>query len=209
MAGEKPNFRNPLKEQTNSPLSPGKLEVQKDLVLVTNLKQRFELQSFMGNELSSKNVKQKGQLRSAEEIAKLLEKNDSTGLGEKIAKLALKTAEKRLYKPESCWDWADHIYGKARAHRREIYKNFNYKGKDCKDVHASAELMDMIRPGDWIYYNNKNTDDKKGNHTAIFIEWVDKENYIARFASGSAENKGITHVTDLKEKPVTYIAKPS
>lgn len=152
---------------------------------------------------------QRGKQMTPDEIDALNQRIDGSGLGNKVAKLAVEAGTIHSYSPEHCFDWANHIYKNAGARRHLIYRSLGeYSGQDCGEHHAGPELLDKIRPGDWLFYNNKNGVDSHGNHSAIFLEWKDKENQIALVASGSAGNSGRVHTADFKKAPVTLIMKP-
>lgn len=152
---------------------------------------------------------QRGKRMTPEEIDALNQRLEGSGLGNKVAKLAVEAGTKHSYSPEHCFDWANHIYKSAGASRQRIYSSLSeYSGQDCGDHHAGPELLDKIRPGDWLFYNNQNGVDSHGNHSAIFLEWIDKDNQIARMASGSKGNFGHIHPADFKKAPVTLIMKP-
>lgn len=150
---------------------------------------------------------------SLEEIQALKEKIDGDGVGSRIAKLALEEASKpenEKYMPKHCWDAINNLYRSAGVtSRTRIYQDLNYEGKDCGDHHASPEMLAMLAPGDWVYYNNKNTADSHGNHSALIIDY-DKETNMATVASGSYGHPLRIHSkkVNFNEMPVTHITKP-
>ena len=142
-------------------------------------------------------------LKSKAEIAKL-------STPEKIIYALTLAIDKYKTSAAHCWDWVDKVYQSVGCGRQVIYKNVNYEGHDCGDIHASDALVNQITPGDHIFYNNKNKSDKHGNHSVIFIRWLDKANKIAEVASYNARNDNQhIHKANLNKKPVTYIAKPA
>lgn len=165
-------------------------------------------------ELFQKNPNaQRRKQMSLEEIQALKEKIDTSGIGGKIAQLALEEASKpesEKYSPTCCWDMINQLYRRAGVgSRTRIFQDLNYEGKDCGSHHASPEMMAMIAPGDWVYYNNKNTADSHGNHSALIIDY-DKTTNTATVASGSYGSPLRIHSkkVDFNEKPVTHITKP-
>lgn len=155
-----------------------------------------------------------------EEIQTIEARNTAAGINGNIVKTALMVAKNggMGLKGEHCWDWSDKIYRMAgvtgKYPTREIFSyTKEYPGKDCKPYgkHATEEQYGMIRPGDWIYYNNRNKSDAHGNHSAIFIEWADRDKKLAIVASGSANIPWRIHPSpvDFNDKPVTQLGKPS
>ncbi len=152
---------------------------------------------------------QHNKVMSQEEIQALMDRIETSGTGKKIVEALMQDVEKRDYMPKHCWDWVNHVYQSAGVSgKTRIYQDLNYEGADCGDHHASPEMMDRIAPGDWLYINNKNTADSHGNHSVIFIEWINKDTGEARVASGSYNVPGRLQKTNLKEKPVVSITKP-
>ncbi|EKD63825.1 MAG: hypothetical protein ACD_51C00188G0003 [uncultured bacterium] len=145
---------------------------------------------------------------SSEEIDDLMKGIEAEGKGQKVVD-AVTAALKEGMRGDHCWDWVNKVYKKAGAQNQRIYQDLSYPGKDCGDRHASESLMSKLRPGDWLYINNKNKYDENGCHSGIFLGWINEDRQIARMAScPGAGKKG--HVTreNLKQKPVTYISKP-
>lgn len=152
---------------------------------------------------------QRGKIMSESEIQALMEKFGSSA-GERVAKMAVELIRgKRIRNSKCCWDWVDKIYKAAGAKLRRIYQDLGYEGKDCGDRHAGPALMNALRPGDWLYINNQNRWDRKGCHSVIFLEWIDKNANMARCASSPrAGSSGRIHLVDFNKSPVTHISKP-
>lgn len=145
-----------------------------------------------------------------EEIAKMVLMIEKAYMpGKKVEQTAIEMCKKRNYIPKHCWDWIQHVYHKAGVKRKLLYKDLKYSGIDCGKHHASPAMMNQIKPGDLIFYNNKNTADIKGNHSVIFLGWIDREKGVAQVASGFKDNPGRIHEANLIEKPVTFIAEPT
>lgn len=145
-----------------------------------------------------------------EEIAKMIFALEVAYIAEKKVELtAIDVCKKGKYMPKHCWDWIQHVYHKAGVRRKLVYKDLKYEGIDCGKHHASPAMMDKISAGDLIFYNNKNSSDVKGNHSVIFLGWIDHEKGIAQVASGFKDHPGRIHQANLKENPVTFIAKPT
>ncbi|MFA7685669.1 MAG: hypothetical protein WCX95_02630 [Candidatus Gracilibacteria bacterium] len=159
-----------------------------------------------------------------EDIAAMEARNTASGIGANIVKVALMVARNggMGLRGKHCWDWSDKIYrmagvtGKYPAQQIFSYTG-KYSGKDCKSgggpgkSFATPEQYSVIQPGDWIYYNNRNTSDTHGNHSALFIEWIDKDRKLARMASGSAGIPWRVHTNpvDFNNMPMTYLGKPN
>lgn len=145
-----------------------------------------------------------------DEITKMLAALEKAYIpGKKVELKAIEVCKRGKYKPKHCWDWIQHVYHRAGVKRNLLYVDLGYSGLDCGKHHASPAMVDQITSGDLIFYNNKNTADEKGNHSVIFLGWIDKEKGIAQVASGFKDNPGRIHEANLKEKPVTYIARPA
>jgi len=144
-----------------------------------------------------------------DEIDNLINSVEADGVAQRVIE-AVGSIVKERYNPAHCWDWVNKVYQRAGVRGRHIvFRSLNYVGKDCGDNHASPEMLDKIRPGDWLFYNNKNTADSQGNHSALFIKWIDETNRIAQFASGYYNHPGRFHTANLIEKPVVLIKKPT
>ena len=159
-----------------------------------------------------------------EEISAIEARNTSTGIGANIVGAALTVARNggMGLRGKHCWDWSNKIYRMAGVTGKWPSKNIfsyttKYSGKDCKangepgKTYATPAQYDQISPGDWIFYNNRNTSDTHGNHSAIFLEWIDKGRLLARVASGSFGKPWHVHASpvDFKDKPVTRLGKPT
>lgn len=145
-----------------------------------------------------------------EEIAKMISALEIAYIaGKKVELTAIDVCKKAKYMPKHCWDWIQHVYHKAGVRRKLIYKDLKYEGIDCGKHHASPAIMDKISAGDLIFYNNQNSSDEKGNHSVIFLGWIDREKSIAQVASGFKDHPGRIHQANLKDNPVTFIAKPT
>lgn len=160
-------------------------------------------------------IDRKGKQMTQEELDSLEKRIEGSSIGDKIAKTAVeivKSPNNMGLKGKHCWDWICKVYRMAGVQSKyptvTIYQDLNYSGKNCGEHHASQEMYNRVRPGDWLYYNNRNTADSHGNHSAIFIEWIDQGKKIARMASGSAGTKLRLHTADLADKPITRIGKP-
>ena len=81
----------------------------------------------------------------------------------------------------SCWDFVNEIFrrtGHEQENRTTIFRSA------VNGPYADPEL---IRPGDWIYHRNYSY--RNIPHSAIFIEWVDKERRIAYTLSYAGEGR--------------------
>lgn len=136
-----------------------------------------------------------------------------------------------------CWDWVTKIYEKAGVKRKQVFSSLGkYEGQNCGEAHAGEEEYASIQPGDHIFYNLetkreadyaekmklyaegklkkkpelKKAVDSRGNHSAVFIKWIDESNKIAQLASGSHGTKWKLHdnPVDFNKMPVTRIFKP-
>ncbi len=83
--------------------------------------------------------------------------------------------------PGGCWDYANHVYNRAgfpTNKRKNIFRSV--KAGPFADV-------DLIQYGDWLYYINHSYNDIE--HSAIFVDWVDKENKQALMLSYGGEKR--------------------
>ncbi len=172
---------------------------------------------------------------SREQIIAIREKIGSLeGLS---AQERIKKVVEYLTKPENnigarhCGDWVDRVYAIAGVKRKQtIYQNLDYafvngdKSKgwkpetdpsryDCRieGKHASDKMLDNLEVGDWVWINNRNKYDYAGNHSGIFLGWVDKPARKARIASWFSNTGGgqKIRVYNFKNMPVTAIHKPT
>lgn len=111
-----------------------------------------------------------------------------------------------------CWDWVEKVYANAGVQRKMIFNVIGkYTGKDCGKYHADpGYLRKALEYGDHLYVNNQNLSDDYGNHSVIFIGWIDEKNLIAKTASCPRAGKPgqIDRPRDLKKHRVTRISKP-
>ena len=155
---------------------------------------------------------------TTEEMAAIEARNTNSGLSGNVVAFALAVARDPynlgLRNATCCYDWVSKIYkmAGAKANPRTVYSYYKkYSGKDCGNNHATEEQYGMIQPGDWIFYNNHNTVDKRGCHSALFVEWIDRDKKIARLASGSYGKPWHMHnsLVNFNKQPVTLLGKPS
>ena len=152
-------------------------------------------------------------LANVEKLAKRLSLLEAKCIpGKRIEQVALRISKTKEYNPTCCWDWMDHIYKSAGVQKKTVFDNHtkycgpkHEKDKNIRDHknglnHTPPEIVDQIVPGDRFYFNNQNDADDFGNHSAIFLGWIDHEARHARIASGSAGNPGRIHEVFLREK---------
>lgn len=158
---------------------------------------------------------QRNKIMTPEEIDALSQQIEASGTGKRVIQSAFERV-KSDEQNRSCWTVCEQIYERAGVRRRSIYHYPPYTGPDCGNCHAGPELVNRIAPGDWLFLNVKARDpktgipyDKHGNHSVIFLRWLDKENSLAQVISGGGSTHPRIHKSDLKKSPVTYIAKPA
>lgn len=124
--------------------------------------------------------------------------------GERVAEAARILADKGhpLYKKgpwntgKHCWDWVNKAYTLAGFHwyqRGQTVQHYNYPHPDKQlGEYARRQELYKLQPGDWLYLNvssvNKKWGAKAGDHSVIFLRWVDKENLVAEFADNPTAN---------------------
>jgi len=168
---------------------------------------------------------------SAEEMQLLKAKMgnlDNMSVDEKIitiAKFFCSSPENNI-KARHCGDWVDKIYAMAGVYKRKnIYHNLSYalvggkwkdkddpSRRDCKIVgkFARQHHLNQIVVGSWLWINNRNSLDYAGNHSGIFLGWVNKSARIASIASWFGPQKGRQKIANynFNNMPVTHIDNP-
>jgi hypothetical protein len=127
---------------------------------------------------------------------------------------------------DHCWDWTDKIFHLAGCKRKIVFnsvpeyasKKYEMKnGKkeyvktpDCGTHHGNEKEFALLEPGDHIFINNKNQYDNHGNHSEIFLGWVDRSKLIAKTAGypGKGKPPYISSSRNFNKTPITYIARP-
>lgn len=106
-----------------------------------------------------------------------------------------------------CWDWINKVYYYANCTVQRVYQDLAYDGLDCGIHKASQSLIDQIGPGDWLYVNNKNTLDTKGNHSVVVVNKTGPTSILAAACLKSG-GPGVMYNIDLNKQPVVHISKP-
>ena len=169
-----------------------------------------------------------GQLRQTVEQTDIAEKTaqspdtkETLLIGTKILK-AVEWAIKTKIKGQHCWDWAAQVYekagymtGKDKARKPKtkiIFDSVQEHGLNSASFPADDQMLDKIKPGDWLYVHNDNELDPNSNHSVIFIEWMgDPKNRIAKVAACPFTNQAgkIYAHLEIKTTPVVYISRPA
>lgn len=106
---------------------------------------------------------------------------------------------------KNCWDWIQQVYGEAKVRRKTIFKSSKYGGNGAETI----EPKGLLQTGDWIFINNKNKYDSKGDHSVIFLRWADEEKKIAVTANcGGSGKVGKIDQRNLVKQPVTFVMRP-
>ena len=121
---------------------------------------------------------------------------------------------------ENGWAWVEEIYGRAGAEARRVFpmdrlviqQGMQAVSSDVRESDQFSEdlneaLIDVLLPGDWIVFNNRNRVDRYGNHTGIFLWSAGRIAYIAHLPSGLSRPPEISQ-TDLSDMPVAHISRP-
>ncbi|MBU1445736.1 glucosaminidase domain-containing protein, partial [Patescibacteria group bacterium] len=153
--------------------------------------------------------------------------------GARVAAVAEWVAKNEDIYAKHCGNWVERVYAIAGVTMKSgLYHNMDYarengqwkrtvdqsivpdarNGKNA--LNERPDLVDSLQAGYWLYLNNRNSFDLGGNHSVIFIRWVDKENRIAECANwhnnGGGKNgrKGqkISQY-DFKKYPITHITR--
>jgi hypothetical protein len=122
------------------------------------------------------------------------------------------------FKPIHCWAWVWKAYERSGytgakyptlKNVKVLFKGSQYTGSGAKWFPLSR--YDELRPGDWIYIHNGNKYDTagRGNHSGVFIKWLDRSNYIAQTASSRGKGKvGGYRRRDLRAMPIAWLMRP-
>jgi hypothetical protein len=84
----------------------------------------------------------------------------------------------------SCWDYADTVYQRAGFSRQPQQRQIIFKGSRRNGPYAD---IGQIKPGDFLYYINHSYGGIE--HSAIFIDWEDKNKKMALMLSYGGENR--------------------
>lgn len=126
-----------------------------------------------------------------EDFGAVLEKAESyaTSGGRKV----LETSQEMIANKEvivgACWDYINAVYDRAGfpdGLRSTVFKS-KFKGPY---VNLNE---DLVKPGDWLYFVNHSFRDIE--HSAIFVDWADREKKIAWMVS---------YVGGNQKKPAFY-----
>jgi hypothetical protein len=128
--------------------------------------------------------------------------------GERVVKAARIICGQPGIQAAFCWDFCLKVYNYAGCTVSRVYQDLNYVGKDCGTHHAGPELIAQIKPGDWLYINNKNNSDEHGCHSVIvlLINGTNIEAASAPMIKGSGV--GVINNINLLNNPVTHISHP-
>ncbi len=135
---------------------------------------------------TSKSVKYKN-INTHKSLAKRLLKAESRA-GESGKKVLTVGRNMTLVNKEivrgSCWDYADTVYQRAGFSRQSQQRQIVFKGSKRKGPYADIR---QIKPGDFLYYINHSYGGVE--HSAIFIDWEDKNKNMALMLSYGGENR--------------------
>ena len=110
-----------------------------------------------------------------------------------------------------CRWWADAIYKKAwlpSAKREVIYQNWKYYTAIWEQL-SNRELINKIRPWDWLYVNNKNSADKNWDHSVVFLwrkDWVVWQAETASYPWSGDE--AVIKTYNLNDNEIRHITRP-
>jgi hypothetical protein len=155
--------------------------------------------------------------KKAKEIAGDLVE-DVLGQGGKVIEAVEKALKENLV-GEHCWDGVDQVYKMAgfdlRNGANKIFDGAKGKAEgELRDSVPDAQLVEdgsplRLRAGDHLYIHNGNKDDVVGDHSLIFLGWVNEGERVARTASVRAANRPLKlGERNLRETPVTFISRP-
>lgn len=149
-----------------------------------------------------------------EELAALERDIQASGIRQRVVNAAMDLL--RTYSPgKHCWDWVEQAYRNARAKRRTVYRHTNYIRRAVRgdstfnDNPENPPVVASIESGDWVFVHNRNGSDRRGDHSILFLRWLDKGNLIGQAVSCPRGGcSGRIHRVDFKRTPATLIMKP-
>lgn len=126
------------------------------------------------------------------------------------------TANKPL-DSKSCWDYTVKMSKGSATYdggwRDENHRNgYSRQKKDPRFVdpqtNPSDAIINSIKPGDRIAYDNENIFDEYGSHSGLFVGWKDRKNLLA-IVSNHHYKIGMptVDVVDLKKMPLTFFMR--
>ena len=111
-----------------------------------------------------------------------------------------------------CRWWAEAIYKKAwllEWDRKIIYQDWKYYSSIWEQL-SNNDLINIIKPGDWIYVHNWNSIDQNWDHSVIFL-W--RENNVIWQANTASYpwsgNEAVIKTYDLATNPIRHISRAS
>jgi len=116
-----------------------------------------------------------------------------------------------------CWDWIWKVYQLAGFGGDSVHSvrdiQFVFKGSQYDPSNPYKFLpIDRhveIKPGDWLYIHNGNQWDRNGNHSVIFIKWLDGARCSAQVAASSFAGKpGRYETRNLCQERVAHLMRP-
>lgn len=149
-----------------------------------------------------------------EALAALEARIEASGIRQRIVSAAMELL--RECRPGAhCWDWVKQVYAKAGAKRNAVYRHENYLKKvirgdpDFNDTPENPPMVTSLDSGDWVFTHNRNKADRRGDHSILFLRWIDKGNLIGEAISCPRGGcPGRIHRIDFKKTPTTLIMKP-
>lgn len=116
-----------------------------------------------------------------------------------------------------CWDWVRQVYERAGAKRQRVYWHGNYNKKERIRGHADfndnpenpPSVIAALEAGDHVFIHNRNNADRRGDHSILFLHWLDRTNLIGQAMSCPGSGRpGRIHKVDFKKTPLTLAMKP-
>lgn len=133
-------------------------------------------------------------------------------LGKRAAAMAKKAVETgELNGAAHCWDWVNRVYEALGTPVGSVPQRYSSIEKPGVELDSKGRKLDysLIREGSHVMFHNRNGADKYGNHSGIFLRWINAGQLIAEFASfPGAGKKARIHTVDLKKNPVARIRTP-
>lgn len=132
-------------------------------------------------------------------------------VGERVAAMAEFAVRTNQYEnAKHCWDWVAKVC--ALAHAKEgktVFQVARYSPNGKQIGELTESVIAGIGKGDWLYIHNGNQY-KNGDHSVVFLRWVDQGRKIAKVASFLNPEAGskVEDNVDLNKEPIVRINKP-
>lgn len=146
----------------------------------------------------------------------------TTPAGKKVVEAAVKAVEEKT-ESDNNFNWIEAIFGNAgysfsNKTIKIIWKGSQYPRGQAEKFIPAERLRLFLLPGDWLYVNDGNESDKRGNHSVIFEGWAEEtgeaaividnpgglaeegEKPVGRIETRNLSEQGVAHVMRALDK---------